>query len=346
MSERNARDTVGLPTRWETDLQLLLVTLPLLWGVTLLPAIRETPVRIIVALVVVLFVPGYALIAALFPGRDSSVSDEEALTTTREADRDGESGGIDILERVALSFGASIALVLLVGIGVSFTPWGLQLVPVLTALTALTVPLTVLAAVRRVRLPSEARFNPHPIAWLVGGIRGLTAPEDRTDAVLNILLVVSVLLAAGSLAYAVNDPPSGEQFTEFYLLTENETGNLVATGYPTNFTTGESQSIVVGIENEEDQSETYTVLTQLQVVEIDREIMTVTDARELDRFNRELSDGESLTLTREITPRELNGEQLRLQFLLYRGDAPDSPNQANAYREIHLWVNVSAADSR
>ena len=37
------------------------------------------------------------------------------------------------------------------------------------------------------------------------------------------------------------------------------------------------------------------------------------------------------------------GENLRLTFLLYRGQAPQDTTVENAYRELHLWVNVSAA---
>ena len=345
MSERNLRGNVGSPTRWGTDLQLLLVSLALLWGVTLLPVVRDTPIRIVVALVVALFVPGYALIAALFPERGPSVSDESAVSPD-ETDSDRQSSGIDVLERLVLSFGASIAVVPLVGLVLNFTPWGLRLVPILGGLTIVTVPLTVLGAARRAQLPSEEQFDPRPTAWLVSALRGLTAPKDRTDAILNVLLVVSVLLAVGSVTYAVTDPGPDEQFTEFYLLTENETGDLVAANYPTNFTTGESESIVVGIGNEEGVSQTYTVVTQLQAVEVGDETVTVTDARELDRFSRELSDGASVNLTREITPRELSGERLRIQFLLYRGEVPDAPHPSSAYRETHLWVNVTAADSR
>lgn len=349
MSERNVGDTVSSPTHWATDLQSLLVTIVLLWGVTLLPVVRETPVRIVVALVVALFVPGYALIAALFPERGPSVSGDRTSATTDETDdatdTDDESGGIDVLERAVLSFGASIAVVPLVGLVLNFTPWGLRLVPILAGLTVLTVPLTVLAAVRRARLPSEERFDPHPVAWLVTGLRGLTAPDDRTDAVLNVLLVVSVLLAVGSVAYAVSDPGPEEQFTEFYLLTENETGDLVAADYPTNFTAGGSESLVVGIGNEEGQPETYTVVTQLQAVRIDDETVTVTEAHELDRFSREVLDGETVNATREIEPREVTGDRLRLQFLLYRGAVPETPNAASAYRETHLWVNVTDEDS-
>jgi len=29
-------------------------------------------------------------------------------------------------------------------------------------------------------------------------------------------------------------------------------------------------------------------------------------------------------------------------YLLYRGDAPDDASIDSAYRELHLWINVSA----
>jgi len=37
----------------------------------------------------------------------------------------------------------------------------------------------------------------------------------------------------------------------------------------------------------------------------------------------------------------LPGERLRLVYLLYKGDPPAEPTVENAYREVHLWVNVS-----
>lgn len=63
------------------------------------PLIRTTPLRIILGLAFVLFVPGYAFVAALFPEQSEQV------------DESGKELGIDGLERVVLSFGSSIALV-------------------------------------------------------------------------------------------------------------------------------------------------------------------------------------------------------------------------------------------
>ena len=70
----------------------------------LTPGINETMFRNILGLPLVLFLPGYALIAALFPAK---------------SDLDG-------IERVALSFGLSIAVVPLIGLGLNYTPWGIR----------------------------------------------------------------------------------------------------------------------------------------------------------------------------------------------------------------------------
>lgn len=37
----------------------------------------------------------------------------------------------------------------------------------------------------------------------------------------------------------------------------------------------------------------------------------------------------------------MTGDELRLQYLLYRGSPPATSTQSNAYREVHLWVNVT-----
>jgi len=37
----------------------------------------------------------------------------------------------------------------------------------------------------------------------------------------------------------------------------------------------------------------------------------------------------------------MSGDRLRVAYLLYRGSVPDDPDVANAYRELHLWINAS-----
>ena len=92
-----------------------------------LPYLNESFLRVLFGVLLVLFIPGYALIAALFPA----------------------AGDIDGIERIALSFGLSIAIVPLTGLALNYTPWGIRLDPVVTCLSLLTLGLCLVAQYRR-----------------------------------------------------------------------------------------------------------------------------------------------------------------------------------------------------
>jgi len=81
----------------------------------------------------VLFLPGYAFIKTLFP---STVP----IPTSSE--------NMDTIERVALSFGMSLAIAPIVGLILNYTPWGIRLPPVTLSLLALTAIFATAAIVR------------------------------------------------------------------------------------------------------------------------------------------------------------------------------------------------------
>lgn len=339
-----ARSLWLLLPRRVRELPADLTSILLLVGLTniavFFPVLRETPLRVPVGLVFVLFAPGYALIAALFP--------EQGEQPDAELNDDSEEGGlslrrgIDGIERVALSFGLSIAVVPLIGLVLNFTPWGIRLAPIMVGVSGFTLAAVAVAAHRRWQLPPEDRFRVPYRGWVQDARTELFEPTDRIDGALNILLVVSILLAVGAVGYAVMVPPQGEQFTEFYLLTEDDEGELVASGYPTEFERGESQPVVVGIENHEGEPIEYTVVVQLQEVEVVGNETNVTQREELDRLTSPpVADNESWQQTHDIQP-TMAGDELRLQYLLYRDDVPAMPTRENAYRDLHLWINVSA----
>lgn len=303
------------------------------------PIVRETPLRVLFGLPFVLFIPGYALIAALFPeagGEDPTATTETVSERTRE-------GSIDGLERVALSFGLSIAVTPLIGLVLNFTPWGIRLGPIMIAVSGVTLVLTGLAAQRRWELSEADRFEVPYREWYETGRAELLEPDSSIDSVLNVVLVISVLLAVGSVGYAVAVPKQGEAFTEFYLLTENESGELVADGYPTEFETGESRSVVVGVGNHEHRQVNYTVVVELQRVDIVNNETQVRETTELRRFEPSVADNETWQRNHSVAP-DMTGERLRLQYLLYRGDPATPLNRSAAYRELHLWVNVTGSE--
>lgn len=321
--------------------------------VVLAPGIRETPLRVVLGLPLVLFLPGYAFIAALFPEAGSSPAAAAMEETDTDVDgpddrpfgeRAGRDRGIDGIERVALSFGLSIAIVPLIGLVLNFTPWGIRLIPILVSVSGFTLLATAAAALRRWELPPEDRFVVPYRAWLTAGRRELFEPETRTDLALNVLLVLSILLAVSSVAYAVAVPKQGESFTEFYILTEDDDGELVAADYPTEFVRGEPQSVVIGIGNQEHEVTRYVVVLELQRVDRVGNETRVREEVTLDSFTARLAHNETRHTRYQINPR-ITGTRLRLAFLLYVDSPPRDPTVENAYRELQLWVNVTEPGS-
>ncbi|WP_136601177.1 DUF1616 domain-containing protein [Salinigranum halophilum] len=308
-----------------------------------LPVVRDTPLRIVFGLPFILFIPGYALVAALFPEAGSWPNDADVDDKAVRSEYDSD--GITGLERVALSFGVSIAVVPLVGLVLNFTPWGIRLVPIVVSLTALVVVLTAVAYRRRSALPADERFSVPWRMWIDSGRAELLEPETGVDKALNVLLVVSLLLAMGSVGYAVAVPKEGEAFTEFYLLTEDDDGELVADGYPTEFVANESQSLTVGIGNQEHQAQAYSVVVELHDVEVESETNStqVLNRERLRTFEVQTEHNDTWQQQHNVTP-TLTGDRMRLTYMLYRDDPPMTPTTENAYRELHLWVNVTAQE--
>ena len=75
----------------------------------------------------------------------------DSLYTTRKDDLDG-------IERIALSFGLSIAITHLLGLALDYTPFGIRLLPILIVLSVFTISLAIGAYVRRSMIPEEDRF--------------------------------------------------------------------------------------------------------------------------------------------------------------------------------------------
>jgi len=322
----------------------------------LLPVVRETPLRVVFGLPFVLFVPGYAFIAALFPEAGTSPIADSAVDGAIDTEGRTDRSGIDGIERVALSFGLSIAVVPLIGLVLNSTQWGIRLVPILASVSGVTLTAVAIAAIRRRKLPEEERFRVPYRAWVAAGREELFGPDDRTDAALTVLLVFSIILATASVGYAVAVPKQGEQFSELYLLTDGEDG-LVADEYPTEFVAGEPRSLVVGIGNHEHETVQYTVVSELQAVETEgageetnanvndssgafNVSVSVLEEEVVGRFSPTLEHNRTWIREHNVTP-TITGEEMRLTYMLYKGSVPDDPTVDNAYRSVWLWVNVS-----
>ena len=292
------------------------------------------PARALVGGPLVLFVPGYALVAAAYP-RESDGGRTSRLAFGRRGRSDR---GLSGVERVLLSFGTSVAVIPLVGFA-AWVAFGTFTRPiVLAALAGFALLLVPVGALRRNNLPADERFTFRPTAraralaaWLFG--------SSTTTVVTNVLLAGGVVLAAVTLTYAFTVPTDGESYTSTALLTETE-GELTASEYPTTFTAGEPESLVFQLTNNEGVSAEYTVVVAVERVEGSGSDLTVRERSELDRIQLSAQPGETVRHDHTVAP-EMVGEDLRLSYYVYRDEPPADVDASSAYRTLHLWITVT-----
>ncbi len=287
-----------------------------------LPLLNESPVRIILTLPGILFLPGYCLIAALFP-KDSD---------------------IDLIERIALSFGLSIAVVPLIGLGLNFTPWGIRLEPVVIAITVFTLAMILAAHYRRALLPPKERFR-FPFSEIAGALRNAVVPKggSRADRILTVVLTLAILAAILTTVYVIVVPKEGERFSEFFILGEKQK----AADYPDRISVGQSYPLYIGVGNHEYRNVTYTVETWAMDMEFDS-VTNTSSLKAMDPLEKRsfsLAYNETTDILYNLSV-EKTGYN-RVEFLLFNETVPgpevSGRDRINAsYRDLHLWVTVSA----
>jgi len=257
-----------------------------------LVAFTSGVLRIIFGLCLVLFFPGYTLLSALFP-------------------RKGSLGGV---ERIALSFGLSIAIVPLVGLILNYTPWGIRLYAILIAITIFIFAAAAIAWQRQRRLPAQERFHV---------VFNLKLPQwagmSNLDKGLSIGLVVAIVAALGCLGYVIANPKHGEKFTEFYIL--GPEGK--AEDYPQQVMLGEEARVILGIVNHEHQPTSYRVEIKINGVK-NKELRTGILAHE-EKWEQVVG----------FTPEEVGVNQ-KVEFWLYK----DEELQPCFEEPLHLYIDV------
>lgn len=337
---RDESTETGGPIESSVDLVIVggvtMGTLLAVWAPELLPS----PARVGLGLGFVLFVPGYALVSALFPARRSAGVSLASRVSERERD-----SRIALGERLVMVGALNVFVVPLAGLFLNYTAFGITVHSVLTTLAGVTVVLVALAWVRRFSLPAAERFGVPITAW-IGALSSWLSPDgDGREATLNVLLVVGVVLAASSATLAIAVPGEGERYTEFAVGTTNETtGEFVANDYPTQFVRAESKPLAVSVTNKERRTQNYTVVVELQDIERRGDERTITQTVRVAEFSTRLQHQNSTTREIQVRP-AMTGENLRLTLLLYRGSPPTEPGVENAYRHLHLWIDVDGTSA-
>jgi uncharacterized membrane protein len=303
------------------DLVLVVVWLVVSIMVINFPFLNVNPVRIVLAIPIVLFIPGYCLITALFP----------------------KNNDIDILERVALSIGLSIVILPMIGFGLNFTPGGIRLNQIVFSLTLFTGVMILVAYYRRARLQSEARFR-IPFNKIAVTIRKEIFPEDinKVNRFFSIVLSLAIIIAIITIVYLITVPREGDRSSEFYLLGEHK----MAAGFPELIIPEQDYPIYIGVVNHEYRTMTYTI----EIWNIHAEVDNVTNTSAITTmdFNEHLT----LILTHnetKVIPYHLLVNQTgynQIVFLLFNESVPgpdvtDSDRINASYRDLHLVITMS-----
>ncbi len=188
-------------------------------------------IRTILAVPTILIIPGYVLITALFPKKDT----------------------LDITERIALSFGLSIVIISILGLILSFT-FGIRLVPILFAICIYTIVFVLIAKYNREKLSRELQFSTQLDEAYKIVVNSLK-PKSRTDFILTIILIFLIVSVIGTIYYTITVPKIGERFTEFYILNSSERVG----SYPTTLKLNSPINLYVGVGNYEHMTTNYTI---------------------------------------------------------------------------------------
>lgn len=375
---RGSRDDSGGAVGAWGDLALAAI-LTVAAAAVLLSAAPPRPLRWGLGVPFLLVWPGYAVVSALYPerprregtgaSRTYSVGTHSGGTHSEASSRAAPLANPGWAARAALSLAASGAVVALVVIA-SNRVAAVRIGPVVVGLLLVTLAGLGVAAGRRLAVDPDDRAA--PVAAMAGGVTtvrggsggsaggasggpfgrgtggGTTSTKRQTVA-----LVVAAALLVVTVAVAGAVPPEGEGFTESTLLAENESGDLVATDYPTTFVAGEGHPLTVAIENNEHRPVTYEVVVLAQDVD---ENGSVTAQRQIDEFEIDTVHGERELVERQIVP-ETTGEEVRLRFLIFNGgtdggdgEAGSAANESDsadaevdpedADQVLQLWVDV------
>ncbi|WP_436926414.1 DUF1616 domain-containing protein [Halosimplex amylolyticum] len=289
--------------------------------------------RLALGLPVLLLAPGWAVVAALYP-RGGDAADPTRPRASSTPSRGSSTDPISSVARFGLAVASSVAVVAAVAVGVNASPWPIRPLPMLVGITAVTALAAVAAGYRRRSLPAMMRYSP-AVPWrpVVRAAR----PRLSVTFFLGVVLVASVVGATALVATSdAVQAGTDDQFTEFSALTANGTGDYVTANFTDTVDAG--GSLYFDVANDEGARTEYTLVLVRETVAVENNETVVQSATERDRRSMTVDAGASRRIEFDPDPSDENST-VRLRGYLYRGDAPDDPSPASAYRSVRIWYD-------
>lgn len=255
-----------------------------------------TPVRLLLGLLYILYMPGYCLTAVFFPRADE----------------------VDAIERTGLSVGLSIGMVPLLALLVDRLSTGLHLWPILLAECGVMALFTIIALERRLHLPAKSVPK---LSWDLRPWWHSRSPiEKQIYQTLTALLLVVGIYGAWLLLAA----PPDQLTTEFYILGQER----LAENYPRQATLGEELTVTMGVTNHEQNEHHYRV----EIWAVDP---WQTDQRELvseiELGTLSPNDGEESLVTWSMP---WIGQDQKVEFLLFIDNQTEPYRQLRLWLDV------------
>ena len=293
-------------TYW--DLIIVLILTIICTVVILNPGLNRTifdgvTVNSIVGIFLMLFLPGYALTSTISPGKTD----------------------LNILTRLALSFGLSYFLTAVVGLILPYTPLGSSLEPILQILSGLTFIFIITAFLMRMRTPQGESFEAGPgksdsKAKSTPSGSPTTTPKvshlKRNITMVFGVVLIAILIAVPT-AFNLMSPEENVTSTEFYVMAQD--GNKLTT-YPANLTPGENATVTIVLVNHEKEVTNYRiVITSNQTV--------------IGELNTTLKPGEKKEIPYTFTMGDPGIKNI--EFFLYK-----LPNINDVYKAYSFLISI------
>ena len=250
--------------------------------------------RVPLMLPLAFFTPGYAFTSALYSRREDLAP----------------------VERLALSFALSLALLPLIALALNYSPWGVRWEPLLAFLSLLVVLASALGLLhRRLVQARDDRFAP--------SVRIRFRDATTLGAVLRPAAIATLMAPLAALAVILlvllaGQRTSGVPHTEFYLLGSDGRPDSL----PRTLMVGEDAALTVGIANREGEEKLFSITVSVNGAPVQK----VTNVR--------LAPAQRWQQPVILTPERAGNRQL-VQFDLYV-----EGGVSGAYRALYIWVDV------
>jgi len=221
------------------------------------------------------------------------------------------------IERFVLSFSVSIAVVLLIGLALNYTTWGIRLYPIMISVFIFIFIMSAIAWYRGRRFSGEANSSAATSAKQ-SSIQSFWSNQTLRNKIFIVVLTLLILGILGTVGYVISIPKSQDKYSEFYVL--DAQGN--SDNYPSTVSLGQNIEVTLGIVNHENESTVYKIEMNISGV----------NAGDIGPINLNNKGKWEQLVT--VTPTQTGSNQ-KVEFLLFVG-AETTPSQT-----LFIWINVT-----